>query len=95
MNEFVIEVKKSKQTKSARWFDLCKLSVLTDRSNGYGYRIGYFIELPDEIPKNQKFRIVFQKNDDLKKLNASNVFIVRLISNSDSNKMLMNKTIEG
>ncbi|MCL1971857.1 MAG: hypothetical protein FWG57_02560 [Endomicrobia bacterium] len=75
-NKIIIEAKKkSKPDEKARWFDLIKLGLFTRKNGLYRYDVGYFIDLPQNIPEN--FHIEFRQDKNLKKIMPnSNVFIV-------------------
>ena len=75
-NKIVIEAKKESNVEpKARWFDLIKLGLFTQRGGQFGYEAGYFIDLPSwSIP--DKFEIQFSQD---KTVPNSNVFIVKIV----------------
>lgn len=77
-NKMVIEAKKEGSgQKEARWFDLIKLALFTKCDGEYKYDVGYFIDIPKNIPK--CFSIDFIKDKELEGIvTNSNVWIVKV-----------------
>ena len=74
INKIVIEAKKvTNQDTKARYFDLIKLGLFTQKNGQYCYDIGYFIDLPNNIPS--EFDIKITPNTIVP---DSNVYIVEI-----------------
>lgn len=83
-NQIIVEAKKATNKDSvARWFDLIKLSLFTQRNGAiqFGYQAGYFIDLPEQIPEH--FFISFSRDQLVQNLDktmrlGSNVWVVEI-----------------
>lgn len=82
-NLMVIEVKKknTKKYKEARLFDLIKLYALTTQ-NDLDYKIGVYIELPNEKKIQSFSKVLFEKSKEIEKLfniqpSKNKVYIIR------------------